>query len=190
MSMIAFRLAATRVRDADLAYPNADELLADLRVLQDSLVAAGDERRAYAQVQDLIWQVETFGFHLAEFEVRQPSEVHRRTLAELDAQAAGELEELSPMSVEVLDTFRAIAAIQRRHGEKALRRYIISFATSAQDVSDVYRLAEAAFGDRKSTRLNSSHVAISYAVFCLKKKTKPRQPSTQGTTRRTRRRRQ
>src|SRR5690349_22847779 len=26
--------------------------------------------------------------------------------------------------------------------------------------------------DRKSTRLNSSHVEISYAVFCLKKKTK------------------
>src|SRR5699024_12614109 len=26
--------------------------------------------------------------------------------------------------------------------------------------------------DRKSTRLNSSHVSISYAVFCLKKKTK------------------
>src|SRR5207249_8567846 len=30
-------------------------------------------------------------------------------------------------------------------------------------------------GDRKSTRLNSSHVSISYAVFCLKKKkTEPR----------------
>src|SRR5437870_11324906 len=29
--------------------------------------------------------------------------------------------------------------------------------------------------DRKSTRLNSSHVAISYAVFCLKKK-KPKTP--------------
>src|SRR5690625_6301286 len=28
--------------------------------------------------------------------------------------------------------------------------------------------------DRKSTRLNSSHVAISYAVFCLKKKKKQR----------------
>src|SRR5690554_7684750 len=27
-------------------------------------------------------------------------------------------------------------------------------------------------GDRKSTRLNSSHVRISYAVFCLKKKKK------------------
>src|SRR5438067_10778795 len=35
-------------------------------------------------------------------------------------------------------------------------------------------VAEAAVGgdpDRKSTRLNSSHVSISYAVFCLKKKT-------------------
>src|SRR5690625_5884654 len=32
--------------------------------------------------------------------------------------------------------------------------------------------AWAADGDRKSTRLNSSHVASSYAVFCLKKKKK------------------
>src|SRR5699024_11222355 len=31
-------------------------------------------------------------------------------------------------------------------------------------------LAESLGGDRKSTRLNSSHVSISYAVFCLKKK--------------------
>src|SRR5690625_3443793 len=31
------------------------------------------------------------------------------------------------------------------------------------------KTAVAEVGDRKSTRLNSSHVAISYAVFCLKK---------------------
>src|SRR5262245_62718992 len=30
--------------------------------------------------------------------------------------------------------------------------------------------------DRKSTRLNSSHLGISYAVFCLKKKNKPCSP--------------
>src|SRR5690606_39790682 len=35
--------------------------------------------------------------------------------------------------------------------------------------------------DRKSTRLNSSHVKISYAVFCLKKK---KNPVTRRTTRR------
>src|SRR5437899_4235392 len=33
--------------------------------------------------------------------------------------------------------------------------------------------------DRKSTRLNSSHLGISYAVFCLKKKTKKRGEKTQ-----------
>src|SRR2546427_8313933 len=34
-------------------------------------------------------------------------------------------------------------------------------------------------GDRKSTRLNSSHSQISYAVFCLKKKKKKRQNKQQ-----------
>src|SRR5438105_15069116 len=34
----------------------------------------------------------------------------------------------------------------------------------------VNTIAERLFGDRKSTRLNSSHEWISYAVFCLKKK--------------------
>src|SRR5262245_64033825 len=33
--------------------------------------------------------------------------------------------------------------------------------------------------DRKSTRLNSSHLGISYAVFCLKKKTKITEATTQ-----------
>src|SRR5690625_5382694 len=36
---------------------------------------------------------------------------------------------------------------------------------------DAELLTTLTFGDRKSTRLNSSHVAISYAVFCLKQKT-------------------
>src|SRR5690625_4169961 len=40
--------------------------------------------------------------------------------------------------------------------------------------SDFLELEEEDFDrDRKSTRLNSSHVAISYAVFCLKKKRQP-----------------
>src|SRR5207253_9661448 len=42
-------------------------------------------------------------------------------------------------------------------------------------INDLYELAfrsKAFAEDRKSTRLNSSHVAISYAVFCLKKKKK------------------
>src|SRR5882672_9914689 len=37
----------------------------------------------------------------------------------------------------------------------------------------VTHLAQIKIRDRKSTRLNSSHTVISYAVFCLKKKTEP-----------------
>src|SRR5207249_9667378 len=44
-------------------------------------------------------------------------------------------------------------------------------------------LRRAAQVDRKSTRLNSSHVSISYAVFCLKKKKK--QKATTGRQRTT-----
>src|SRR5437868_7414346 len=42
----------------------------------------------------------------------------------------------------------------------------------AQVVGEVERGDRDADLDRKSTRLNSSHVSISYAVFCLKKKKK------------------
>src|SRR5438034_8265337 len=38
------------------------------------------------------------------------------------------------------------------------------------DIRDAVIVGESIGGDRKSTRLNSSHTVISYAVFCLKKK--------------------
>src|SRR5690242_21400748 len=41
--------------------------------------------------------------------------------------------------------------------------------------TDPVRLAQILTKDRKSTRLNSSHMSISYAVFCLKKKKKTKQ---------------
>src|SRR5438552_8593020 len=44
----------------------------------------------------------------------------------------------------------------------------IDVHTHADD--DLYKLPHAENLDRKSTRLNSSHQIISYAVFCLKKK--------------------
>src|SRR5690242_21191746 len=45
-------------------------------------------------------------------------------------------------------------------------------ATGRVSIADDSGIEAAALGDRKSTRLNSSHMSISYAVFCLKKKTK------------------
>src|SRR3712207_8295247 len=43
---------------------------------------------------------------------------------------------------------------------------VVIFVLLSETLQDLHRLAQ----DRKSTRLNSSHANISYAVFCLKKK--------------------
>ncbi|MFV0374760.1 phosphoenolpyruvate carboxylase [Microbacterium sp.] len=141
MLLICRRIVATRTRDADLAYREPNELLAQLRVVQDSLVAAGAGRQAYGHLQQLLWQVETYGFHLAELEVRQHSAVHAAVLAECDAGG-----ELSERAHEVLEVFRAIAQIQRRLGPRAAGRYIVSFTQSADDLVAVHRLARHAVG--------------------------------------------
>src|SRR3712207_8858879 len=49
-------------------------------------------------------------------------------------------------------------------------RWAVEAWPDADRVADQQVLLQPA-GDRKSTRLNSSHANISYAVFCLKKKT-------------------
>lgn len=135
--LLARRIGATRRRDARLAYTDPEQFLADLRTVQSSLVEAPAPRQAYGHLQQLIWQVETFGFHLTELEVRQHSAVHAKALAELDAG-----EPPSDMTREVLDVFRSVAAIQRRLGPRAAGRYIVSFTQSAADLANVHRLAE------------------------------------------------
>lgn len=142
--LAAERLAATRGRDADTAYSGAGELLAELRTVQESLAAAGARRQAYGELQELIWQVETFGFHLAELEVRQHSQVHARALEEVRAGGAR-----SEETEEVLAVFRVIAQIQQRFGTKACSRYVISFTREASDIAAVYELGRAAVGDRE-----------------------------------------
>jgi len=135
----AERIRATRERHADLAYAGPAELLAELRTVQSSLVGAGAVRQAYGELQHLIWQVETFGFHLAELEIRQHSGVHEKALAEVRAGGT-----LSPMTEEVLDTLRVVGWIQERFGVNACRRYIVSFTRTAEDIANVYELAAAA----------------------------------------------
>src|SRR5258708_6841629 len=52
----------------------------------------------------------------------------------------------------------------------------------ATSLPPTLKLAALGFADRKSTRLNSSHQIISYAVFCLKKKKTVCSPSQTDTT--------
>src|SRR5437773_5630124 len=63
--------------------------------------------------------------------------------------------------------FRSVDLLAR--GERALQRVDLIVVRIAATVGN--RAARRQPRDRKSTRLNSSHITISYAVFCLKKKT-------------------
>jgi phosphoenolpyruvate carboxylase len=140
----AQRISATRERHADLAYAGPGEFLADLRLVQSSLAAAGAATQAFGELQHLIWQADTFGFHLADLEVRQHSEVHAAALRELRAAGPPGLEHdgpRSPETEEVLATFRAVAWIQDRFGVDACRRYVVSFTRSADDIAAVHELA-------------------------------------------------
>src|SRR2546426_4039756 len=69
----------------------------------------------------------------------------------------------------------------RRPPRSTLFPYTTLFRSLVQDehlelgkigVAALHVIEQAARRDRKSTRLNSSHLVISYAVFCLKKKKK------------------
>src|SRR2546426_6771467 len=65
-------------------------------------------------------------------------------------------------------------ALVERGDEASLRQ---ALELQADHEGAVEALAELLVDrDRKSTRLNSSHLVISYAVFCLKKKTRRRSP--------------
>src|SRR3712207_8482897 len=64
--------------------------------------------------------------------------------------------------------FRAVGVVLERIGTFALAEF--GFFIGILAVAYVYVWRKGALEDRKSTRLNSSHANISYAVFCLKKK--------------------
>src|SRR5699024_11360112 len=57
--------------------------------------------------------------------------------------------------------------------DEDLKAVVLGTKKKVADKMEDLRVADA-ITDRKSTRLNSSHVSISYAVFCLKKKTTKR----------------
>src|SRR5690554_7430665 len=56
-------------------------------------------------------------------------------------------------------------------GENIVIRRFTHYGVEGPGLLQDYNHLGGKIGDRKSTRLNSSHVRISYAVFCLKKKT-------------------
>lgn len=168
---VATRLTATREGRSDLAYREPVELVADLTMIQTSLERAGDTRAAFGELQHLVWLAETFGFHLADLEVRQHSDVHRAVLDELLGQLDWDPEApagptrlqlldslavngwpahvraLSDAAREVLDTLRVMSWIQERWGTQSCGRHVVSFTQHAQHLVAVRALARLAVGE-------------------------------------------
>jgi phosphoenolpyruvate carboxylase len=159
--LAADRLVATRTGSAQ-RYSGPKEFIADLRTIQSSLLESGAGRIASGDLQTLVWQAETFGFHLASLEVRQHSAVHRAVLDELLpglSKDAAQLDALgrdgshslkqavSDRADEVLATLRTMAEVQSVYGAEACRRYVVSFTRAAADVVAVHALGRLAVPD-------------------------------------------
>src|SRR5207253_8493593 len=94
----------------------------------------------------------------------------RGALSEADVRAA-----MREVRVALLETDVALPVARdfvEQVTEKTVGQEVLRSVTPGQMVVKIVNDALIETLDRKSTRLNSSHVAISYAVFCLKKKNK------------------
>ena len=114
--------------------------------------AAGRRRRGsrYGELQELVWQVETFGFHLAELEVRQHSRVHQAALADLGG--GGRRPGPDGRGARHLPRDQADPAAIRTRGLPPLRRQLRP--ATRRTSPNVFRLAEAAVEGRRASLLD------------------------------------
>lgn len=149
-------------------YWRAEDFLADLRTMRDSLQAHHGGAIVQQRLHPLIRAVEVFGFHLATVDLRQNSEQHEEVVAELLATARVErdyrgldeagkravllrlLSDARPLRVmgaryseharKELAIFEAAVAMRQRFGPQAIRHYIISHTEAVSDLLEVMLL--------------------------------------------------
>jgi phosphoenolpyruvate carboxylase len=156
-----FEAPQQAVGDAPL-YRDSGELLADLAVLDASLVANRCEALAKGRLRHLRRAVDVFGFHLAALDLRQNSDAHERCVGEmlglvqpgLDYSSVAEAERISLLLAELgsarpltspflsysaeteseLGILRATAEAHRRYGSAAVPHYVISQTRGVSDI--------------------------------------------------------
>jgi phosphoenolpyruvate carboxylase len=179
---------ATPVREPHTsmpAYPGPAALANDLRTLSASLHRNGSGELGGTRLDPLIRAVEVFGFHLAPIDLRQNSDVHEETVAELlekagvcdDYRALDEAARVELLLAELsiarllatpfvrysertgseLAVFREAAAVRARLGAEAIENSIISKAQSFSDLLEVAVLLKEA-GLARGDRLDAAGV--------------------------------
>jgi phosphoenolpyruvate carboxylase len=171
LSFIAARLEATgRVIAASdrgvpapdrAAYPTADALLADLRLVDDALVSAGAARVRAVRLAPLMARVRAHGLHGFRLDVRDDAGAHAAALdgicdtvrvPHLDGDGlrrellgkrplVSRDQPLPEEAARVLGTFAAVRQIQDDHGEAAASTVIASMAGSVDDMLRMLVLA-------------------------------------------------
>jgi phosphoenolpyruvate carboxylase len=147
-------------------YVTPEALRADLKVLANSLKLNGSARLAGGRLRRLLRAVQVFGFHLAPIDLRQNSDVHARTVAELlaaagrcpDYESLPEAERIKLLTEEIatprplyspyldyseetrgeLAIFFTARELRQKYGNAALPNCIIS---KTDGVSDLLELA-------------------------------------------------
>ncbi len=125
------------------AYCSVQDFVDDLETLRASLAANGGIRIARTLIDPLILQVRTFGLHLHTLDIRQHARIHAAALGETisDTIAPALKSGLSQETAGVLETFRVVAEVKAGCSPEAIRQYVISGASSVEDVLAVVRLA-------------------------------------------------
>jgi phosphoenolpyruvate carboxylase len=168
IACIMMRLGATPQSSVPLPpnpalcrYTTAADLLSDLTVLRNSLLQNNGHRLSEMLIDPLLMEIRTYGLHLQTLDIRQHAKVHAAAIEELTAFQPTLSEtsrpstldsllpspslhlppSLTPQTAEVLDTFRTIAELKQTYAPESIRQYVISGATSAEDVLNVLRLA-------------------------------------------------
>jgi phosphoenolpyruvate carboxylase len=166
------RLAGQDADGIERAYRSERELLDDLYLVRDSLIGQGDVETAGGDLQDLIRQVETFGFSLVSLDLRQESARHTAAVADLfrhwpgnvdylaldeharlallaraiadTATARVEQDQLAPETRETLAVFEMMMALREEISPRAFGSYIISMTHAASHILEVLLLARLA----------------------------------------------
>ena len=149
-------------------YTYAEEFLADLKVIEASLISQGAKALSDRRLRGLMRAVQVFGFHLATVDLRQSSDMHETVLAEFLNVASIEANYLSlseaqkrelllsllkdPRSLRVNDhqysdfavseigIFEMAKKLRHRFGKEAIRHYIISHTETVSDLLEVLLL--------------------------------------------------
>ena len=141
---IRHRLILTQRRHAANAphqegrdYENTAELLADLILMRDSLLAHKGELIAHGLLERVIRSVSTFGLTHATMDIREHSDAHHHALAQLEANP----DSVDAQAQNTIDTFKTINDLIIKFGPEVIETYIISMTKTHTDVLAAVEIA-------------------------------------------------